>query len=367
MQKTLQIVIFDNPCPPDYGGVIDVFYKIKALKALGVRLILHVFYSERNQFTALEQWCDILYTYKRNKSFLQHFSILPYAVKSRSSEQLLTQLNNSDAPILFESLVSTSVLNSSKLKQQKLVRAHNIEHHYSKGLFKSAQNYIQKTAFYIESLKLKRYESVLDNADVILSLSDFETEYFKQHYTTSVKYLKIFQEHSKVISEEGNGTYALYHGDLTIADNIKSALFLIDVFSELEHPLIIAGRIIPDSITQKVSGFNHIKCEIIKDQSHLNQLIKEAHINTLYSFQKSGTKLKVFTALFKGKHCIVNKNMIDDANILSCCELAETLVAYRVTVNRLFQTDFKIATTRIKALESYHPENLAKQLVELIN
>ena len=39
MQKTLQIVIFDNPCPPDYGGVIDVFYKIKALKALGVRIL----------------------------------------------------------------------------------------------------------------------------------------------------------------------------------------------------------------------------------------------------------------------------------------------------------------------------------------
>ena len=32
--KELQIVCFDNPYPPDFGGVIDVYYKIKSEKDL---------------------------------------------------------------------------------------------------------------------------------------------------------------------------------------------------------------------------------------------------------------------------------------------------------------------------------------------
>ena len=367
MQKTLQIVVFDNPSPPNYGGVIDVYYKLQALKALDVKLILHVFYSERNQFQELELLCDELYTYKRNKSILNHFSLVPFAVKSRTSKQLLQQLNKSSAPILFESLVSTNVLGAAILKQKTLVRTHNIEHHYSLGLSKSTGNLVKKLAFYIEALKLKRYESILKKVDDILSLSVFETKYFETKFSNKVEYLKIFQEQSEIVSEETNGSYALYHGDLTISDNIKSALFVINVFSKLKHPLIIAGAVIPEVISKELSKFSHMSFEVIKDKTHLDDLIRNAHINTLYSFQKSGTKLKVFTALFKGKHCIINKNMIDDVEVMNCCEVAETLEAYRTTVDRLFHTDFKITNSRKQALRSYHPKILAKQLIELID
>ena len=32
--KNINIVSFDIPYPPNYGGIIDVFYKIKALKGM---------------------------------------------------------------------------------------------------------------------------------------------------------------------------------------------------------------------------------------------------------------------------------------------------------------------------------------------
>ena len=41
--KHLHIVSFDIPYPPNYGGVIDVYYKLKALHRKGVKIILHCF------------------------------------------------------------------------------------------------------------------------------------------------------------------------------------------------------------------------------------------------------------------------------------------------------------------------------------
>ena len=41
--KHLHIVAFDIPQPANYGGVIDVFYKIKALTNLGVKVHLHCY------------------------------------------------------------------------------------------------------------------------------------------------------------------------------------------------------------------------------------------------------------------------------------------------------------------------------------
>ena len=42
-KNQLHIVSFDVPYPPNYGGVIDVFYKLKALFDLGIEIYFHTF------------------------------------------------------------------------------------------------------------------------------------------------------------------------------------------------------------------------------------------------------------------------------------------------------------------------------------
>ena len=39
----LNIVSFDVPYPPDYGGAIDIYYKIATLNNLGIKIYLHCF------------------------------------------------------------------------------------------------------------------------------------------------------------------------------------------------------------------------------------------------------------------------------------------------------------------------------------
>ena len=41
--KELHVVAFDVPYPANYGGVIDIFYKVQALSEAGVKVHLHCY------------------------------------------------------------------------------------------------------------------------------------------------------------------------------------------------------------------------------------------------------------------------------------------------------------------------------------
>ena len=46
MDKYINIVSFNIPWPANYGGVIDVYYKMQALHKCGVKIILHCMVTE---------------------------------------------------------------------------------------------------------------------------------------------------------------------------------------------------------------------------------------------------------------------------------------------------------------------------------
>ncbi|MEP7128815.1 MAG: mannosyltransferase, partial [Chitinophagales bacterium] len=68
MNNLLHIISFNVPYPPDYGGVMDVFYKIKALHDSGIKIKLHCFEYGRKESDVLNQLCDEVFYYKREHS-----------------------------------------------------------------------------------------------------------------------------------------------------------------------------------------------------------------------------------------------------------------------------------------------------------
>ena len=67
-KKELNIVCFDNPFPPNYGGVIDVYYKLKALHKIGVKIHLHCFVKKIvNSEPDLKNYCESITYYKRSQ------------------------------------------------------------------------------------------------------------------------------------------------------------------------------------------------------------------------------------------------------------------------------------------------------------
>ena len=61
MDKYLNVIALNIPYPANYGGVIDIYYKLVALHQNGVRIVLHCFEYERPHAPELEEVCLKVY------------------------------------------------------------------------------------------------------------------------------------------------------------------------------------------------------------------------------------------------------------------------------------------------------------------
>ena len=185
----LHVVSFQVPFPPDYGGVIDVYYKLKALKEAGCSIVLHTYRYGVDEQPDLLKVADTVYYYERFTGWRSMFSFLPYIVYSRRSKLLLERLCEDNSPILFEGLHTCYFLSNSLLRdRQKWVRMHNVEHDYYHFLGKSCVSWHEKCYYYLEAWKLKHYERILLYADKILAITNTDAVYFTQKYPSVLTY-----------------------------------------------------------------------------------------------------------------------------------------------------------------------------------
>ncbi len=365
-ERSLHIISFDNPFPPNYGGVIDVYYKVKALHLLDVKIHLHCFVDDiPSDYSALETVTEKVYFYKRKNKFWSCFQIIPFSVHSRFSHKLIERLNQDDFPVFFEGLQSTAVLNHIVKRPGKVfLRLHNNEEKYYKGISKSEKNSLRKWAYRLESTKYKVYQkSIFQQFDNVFTLS--ETENFEVNSTAgNGVYIPVFHGNNEVKRHSEYGRFALYHGDLRISDNLKAVDFLISVFKKLpDYKLIIASAAGRKFVESKIKNTPSIEFTEIKQESDLKQLFDEAHLHVLYSFQQSGTKLKVINALFKGRFCLINSNMVDDKRIKKLCLLAENETEFKKKIELAMQTPFSSDSYRESVLKEVLDDSKnAKQL-----
>ncbi len=97
----LHIISFDIPFPANYGGVIDVYYKLVWLHKLGVKIHLHCFEYGREHSKELEKVCEKVFYYDRKTHLASLLSLMPYTVQSRISKKLRKRLLKDDSPISF--------------------------------------------------------------------------------------------------------------------------------------------------------------------------------------------------------------------------------------------------------------------------
>lgn len=312
----LHVVAFDIPYPADYGGVIDVFYKLKHLNNAGYQITLHCFqYGHRKPDRALEALTTNTFYYPRKKSILDFFSIIPFIAKSRANALLLERLQSDAAPIIFEGLHCAYYLAHSSLSlRQKVVRMHNVEWRYYAHLATMTTNVLEKIYFITESWKLKRYEkNILATALKlkIWTISSSDTAYFSALPTShEVIHIGPFHPFHQVESRLGKGDYVLFHGNLSVKDNELAALALIEnIFAKNVFHFVIAGKSPSELLQKTVALYPNITLVADPDDCNMSTLIEQAHINILWSFQAEGIKLKLFHALYVGRFVLCNTNV----------------------------------------------------------
>lgn len=321
--------------------MVDVFYKIRALSSLGVKIHLHCFAYGRKPSKDLEELCYSVNYYKRKTTKLKFFSRLPYIVASRESEAMTLNLLKDDYPILMEGLHSTLFISDKRLAGRKIiVRSHNIEHNYYWQLAAIEKNPFRKWYFTTEARKLEVYEPLIKKAALVAAISPAENIYIKQRYGNSF-YLPAFHPNENINALTGKGTYALYHGNLSVGENNRAALFLIEeVFNDIDFPLIIAGKNPSTELIRAVNENKNIQLKSGPGEAEMQQIIREAHINILPTFQSTGIKLKLVNALFSGRYCIANKMMVENTGLESLCNVADTAGDMKKAIMQLNEQPF---------------------------
>lgn len=354
--KTLHIVSFDIPYPPNYGGVIDIYFKIKALQEIGVKVILHTFlYGGKTASTELEKLCHKVYYYDRRRFSNPFAGELPYIVATRDDNRLLKNLEKDNFPILFEGLHTTYFLPHRALKNRfRIVRTHNVEHLYYRALEEAETGFFKKYFFRVESERLLQYEPVLENAGLIAAISPQETAHYSALFTHTT-YLPAFHSNDKVLSQPGRGKFILYHGNLGVAENNKAALYLVhEVFSKLDMPCVIAGTNPSRQLVQAVKGNPYISLIDKISSEEILQLVQDAHINVLVTFQSTGIKLKLLNSLYRGRFCIVNPEMVDNTGLEKFCIKGVHAGAMVEQIKKYWKEDFtdELVQCRKAILES---------------
>ncbi|MBI1221761.1 MAG: glycosyltransferase [Bacteroidetes bacterium] len=337
----IHLIAFDIPWPANYGGVIDIFYKLKSLHQLGVKVTLHCYQYGREQSEELKKYAQEVYYYKRRTFKNPFYSKLPYIVASRNTSELLENLLKDEDPILFEGLHCCYYLSHPELKRRlKIVRTHNVEHEYYSKLEEVESNFFKKYFFRIESERLKRFENQLKNANLIAAISPSDYAHFLKKYPKSF-YLPAFHPNETVSSMTGKGDYVFYHGNLSVGENDQAARFLAnEVFKDLPFPLIIAGSNPSRELLNAIEGKENIRLINNLNSEEMLEYISQAHINVLPTFQSTGIKLKLINSLYRGRFCLVNNQMVQNTGLEAFCVVANNANQFRKEIKRLMKRSF---------------------------
>lgn len=335
--KHIHIVFFQVPYPPIYGGLIDMYYKLKALHDCGLKITVHTYcYGLASGQKILNKLADNVYYYERQTGLMSMCSKLPYIVNSRRNKQLLHNLLQDDDPILFEGIHTCFFLSHPCLKNRfKWVRMHNIEHEYYNGLAKNTSSLWKKLYFKVEALRLKHYERVLNHANKILAITYSDKKYFNKHYShIKTSHLPCFYETNndfdyKLVKCKSD-KYVLYHGNLSVEENEVAALRVVEIskssYLSPDIRFVIAGYRPSKKLKKAVSVSLNVKLIDTPSFEEMNRLINQAHIHLLLTNQSTGVKLKLLNVINKGRygHVLTNSIILPSDDFCTLCNVANT-------------------------------------------
>jgi hypothetical protein len=367
-EKYLHIIALDVPYPADYGAMIDVYYRCRALKKAGIRIALHCFEYGRGEQPALEEVAEEVRYYKRPMRARDVLSTTPFIVRSRRSGSLLQNLLRDDHPILFEGQHTCAILDHPLLeKRRKLVRVHNIEWHYYALLAQRTANLKKRIFFQLESWKLRRFDKKLAHAEVLFCVSHQDLEHYRKLHPNVV----LMPSSSPFELPEATPTrerYAIYHANLSVEENDEAARWILQAFEDHDAPmpLKIAGKNPSEALRTQAARLPF--CELIANPGHaeMSELIAHAGAQLLITFQNAGIKLKLINSLVSGGVCIANPEMVNGTDLGQFCVLINTKRELASALSKLEDLYPDTSFRQRFLLENYYPDETCKRITNLL-
>lgn len=320
-QLTIQVVSFDWPWPANYGGVVDVYYRIDSLLEMGIGVDLHVVSQHEQPGPVPSQWREKrfqLFSFPR-RGWRSVLSPKPYIVSSRAVAQLLPKLASGPPFILFEGIHTTGFLGHPRLSNhQQWLRVHNREEEYYKELSITADSILKKAYYREEARRLRLYEQrVLAEADLLLPISVQDSSYCESLAPGRVMVHHAYASLKEVTIQVGQGKYVLFHAGLHVADNAKSAIKLAKRLSARpDIKFIIAGKDPSAALRSALIAYSNVELIANPSINEMHQLISNAQVILLHANHQSGYKVKVLESLARGRWVLANTQIMYGTPIL---------------------------------------------------
>ena len=365
--QRIHIVSFDVPFEPNYGGILDVYLRAKALKQAGFHVIMHCFDYGRGKLPLDSRIADEVFYYKRDTSIFSFIGTAPYIVRGRKNKQLLANLRKDNDPILLEGQHSTGFIDQLNTKGRKvLIRKHNVEWQYYRELA-NRETSLMKLIFYrTESRRLRHQEAKLYNVP-LLCISQADLNYYlgkgaKAYLATT----PLFFEQEKVVNLPQE-KYALFHGNLSVSENIEALEIMVRNLSKSTCPFAVkvAGKDPGPELLELLEKAG-IECIANPSMKEMTSLIENAGIHLCLGFQQTGLKLKLLQSLETGKPCIVTREILHGTELERFCIVWDADENLCELLSGISITPGEIEERRNTLKEIFAPENYVKVIEQIL-
>ena len=95
-----------------------------------------------------------------------------------------------------------------------------------------------------ESAVLRKYERRIASSWPLLAVTQSDADMAAVSYQSkNITVIPVFLPFQHIESPQGTGCYCLYHGNLSVEENEKAVIWLLEnVFNDLSVPFLVAGK-----------------------------------------------------------------------------------------------------------------------------
>jgi len=332
-RHALQLVLFDLPIAPLYGGTAEVDFKIRALLDLGLELHVHAWVNPtldrqlRSGAKALPDWHQRVATlrwYPRPMALRSWLSARPHAVASRRGTALNKALAQGPPDVLLEGWQVVACMESEALRHHRFwVRSHNRESWYYRLQSLSTTDLFKKIYYNIESFRWKNLEHGVSHAEWphplagVLSLCPLETRQYQNEglnafYVPAFVRLAPPKVGPSIGRQQVAAPFVLYHGRLDIPDNLQAVQNVLRLASESPaYSWVVAGSQAPSALIRQMQAIPALQWVDTPDDAALDALVQTAAVHVIPSKGRAGLRLKMIHALMGTGHVLVHRDAVE--------------------------------------------------------
>lgn len=342
------VVSPDFPFPPNHGGRVDIWTRLKTFAAMGLTIDLAVTskLTPTNEALAeVKKYVRTLWLLKRHNHWWHLLSYSPLQSVSRAGLAKLSLEPSYDLVWLEGEYVEAVLRNPSLRTKQVHLRLQNDEALYFRELASSTSHPLKRLYYQSEAYKLARLSNKLYHQVAgLYFISSTELDHFKQQYPHLARKAWLLPAPlSKTrFDPPCLGQKVIFVGSLFIPNNQEAITwYLQNVHSKIQLPgysLMIAGNTRGESLAWLYRlAQPYANIEIHDSPADLEPLYKQAgvFINPMHS--GAGVKLKTLEAIQHGLALVSTSKGIEGTGLRpeQHCLLADEAKKFALHVERL--------------------------------